>query len=145
MNFNPVFRHLVNYLIVLVAVFIGVMDAVAQQRPRLKVVSPTADSTVIDEAVAYFRGMADPSGELFLNGIEVKVYSTGVFAAPLDLQEGVNELQIWHSIGTDTLRKRMVVKDLCRQCLQPDLPLSQYGYCPGVNYGCNPAICCKLK
>ncbi len=92
---------------VLPAMF-GICSAFGQQQ-RLNVVSPAADSSVVDEAIAYFRGMADPKGTLFLNGEEVKVYSTGVFAAPLELQEGRNELQVWHAIGTDTLRKRMVV------------------------------------
>src|SRR5690606_38943155 len=81
----------------------------SQQQSRLNVVSPTADSTVTADTVVYFRGLADPAGVLFLNGEEVPVYSTGVFAAPLYLQEGTNELQIRQVVGNDTLRKRMVV------------------------------------
>src|SRR5690606_32162984 len=79
------------------------------QPSRLKVMVPLKDSTVIADTPAYFRGIADPLGDLFLNGIEVPVYSTGVFAAPLQLQEGINEVQVWHVLGADTLRKRMVV------------------------------------
>lgn len=109
MNYSPIFQHLVSCFIVLATIFVNVVELVAQQHTRLKVMSPAADSTVVDEAVAYFKGMADPSGTLFLNGVQVKVYSTGVFAAPLNLEEGVNEFQVWHAIGSDTLRKRMVV------------------------------------
>lgn len=71
--------------------------------------SPRSDSTVVTDTRVYFRGFADPSGTLFLNGVEVPVYSTGVFAAPLSLREGSNELQIQLAVGSDTLRKRMVV------------------------------------
>jgi len=80
-----------------------------QQKSRLKVTSPAKDNSAVTDTPAYFRGFADPSGTLFLNGIEVPVYSTGVFAAPLQLQEGTNELLVWQVLGTDTLRHRMVV------------------------------------
>ncbi|WP_257666751.1 N-acetylmuramoyl-L-alanine amidase [Parapedobacter tibetensis] len=83
--------------------------SMGQQHPRLKIVSPAADSSMIDTSIAYFRGVADPSGMLFLNGTEVKIYRTGVFAAPLYLQNGINELEICHVVDTDTLRKRMVM------------------------------------
>jgi len=88
---------------------IGLSAAHGQQQPRLKVTSPMKDSSVVADTPAYFRGIADPSGALFLNGVEVPVYNTGVFAAPLPLQEGANEFQVWHVSGADTLRKRMVV------------------------------------
>ncbi len=94
---------------VLFIVSTGLSAAQGQQPSRLKVMAPLKDSTVIADTPAYFRGIADPLGDLFLNGIEVPVYSTGVFAAPLQLREGINELQVWHVLGADTLRKRMVV------------------------------------
>lgn len=83
--------------------------AQGQQKSRLNVISPVKDRSVIADTPAYFRGIADPSGALFLNGIEVPIYSTGVFAAPLELREGSNELLVWHVLGGDTLRRRMVV------------------------------------
>lgn len=79
------------------------------QKGRLQVVSPMADSSTVDRAVVYLRGKADPQGMLFLNGTPLPVHSTGVFAAPLDLREGANEWEVWHVMGTDTLRKRIVV------------------------------------
>ncbi len=88
---------------------IGLSTAFGQQKKRLNVMSPIKDSAVVADTPVYFRGIADPSGALFLNGNEVPIYSTGVFAAPLHLQVGANELQVWHVSGADTLRKRMVV------------------------------------
>lgn len=79
------------------------------QQARLRIIAPAADRVVVADSLAYFRGLADPGGALFLNGQEVKVYGTGVFAAPLPLHEGINELQVWHVVDADTLRKRMVV------------------------------------
>lgn len=107
---GPWWHILVGCLGVLVIIIPGLLGTVSAQQPRgLKVTSPIKDSTVVADTPAYFRGIADPSGTLFLNGIEVPVYSTGVFAAPLQLGEGVNELQVWQVLGKDTLRKRMVV------------------------------------
>src|SRR5690606_140503 len=83
--------------------------AFGQQQPRLKVTSPVADNSVVADTPAYFRGIADPAGGLFINGIEVPVYSTGVFAAPLPLREGANEFPVWHGLGADTLRRRVTV------------------------------------
>ena len=83
--------------------------ALGQQQPRLKVVSPTADSSVVADTIAYFRGKADPTGTLFLNGEEVTVYGTGVFATPMYLQAGVNEFRVQHVVNADTLLKRIVV------------------------------------
>jgi len=56
------------------------VEAVGQEGRRLKIVSPEMDSLAINDSVAFFRGMADPSGQLFLNGEEVKIYGTCVFA-----------------------------------------------------------------
>ncbi len=103
------FHRIVSCSLILGAMFFNVMGSNAQQRPRLKVVSPAVDSSLVNDTIAYFRGIADPSGALFLNGENVKIYSTGVFAAPLALQDGANELQVSHAIGADTLYKRMVV------------------------------------
>ncbi|WP_353126613.1 N-acetylmuramoyl-L-alanine amidase [Parapedobacter pyrenivorans] len=83
--------------------------ALGQQHPRLKVVSPAADSSLVADTVAYFRGKADPTGTLFLNGEEVPVYGTGVFAAPMYLRTGVNEFLVQHVVDADTLHKRIVV------------------------------------
>src|SRR5690606_36361796 len=87
---------------------VGLSSAFGQST-RLKITSPAKDNSIVTDTPAYFRGIADPSGALFLNGIEVPIYSTGVFAAPLPLLEGTNELQVWHVLGTDTLRKQLVV------------------------------------
>ena len=86
----------------------GVLSALGQSS-RLKITSPAKDNSIVTDTPAYFRGIADPSGSLFLNGIKVPVYGTGVFAALLPLQDGANELQVWHVLGTDTLREQMVV------------------------------------
>ncbi|MEC3880042.1 N-acetylmuramoyl-L-alanine amidase [Parapedobacter sp. 10938] len=94
---------------VLVLVSIGLFNVHGQQKARLEITSPARDNSIVTDTPAYFRGFADPSGTLFLNGIEVPVYSTGVFAAPLPLQEGTNELQVWHVMGADTLRRPIVV------------------------------------
>ena len=100
----------VFFLMILFGAGSGFVSRASAQQPRgLKMMSPRNDSTVVADTPAYFRGIADPSGALFLNGVEVPVYSTGVFAAPLQLQEGVNEFQVWQVLGSDTLRKRMVV------------------------------------
>ena len=84
--------------------------ATAQSSVGLRVTSPKADSTVVADSLIYFRGMADPSTTLFLNGMEVPVYRTGVFAAPMQLEEGLNEFQVRQVLSRDTiLRKRIVV------------------------------------
>ena len=93
-----------------VLIFFCSLNGVSAQQVRgLKVTSPRSDSTVVTDTLVYFRGIADPSGTLFLNGEEVPVYRTGVFAAAVSLREGPNELQIQLVVGGDTLRKRMVV------------------------------------
>src|SRR5690606_28458166 len=94
---------------ILFVVGIGISMAQGQQQSRLNVISPVKDSSIVADTPAYFRGIADPSGALFLNGIEIPIYRTGVFATPLELQEGTNELLVWHVLGSDTLRRRMVV------------------------------------
>jgi len=71
----------------------------------LKITSPAEGHRVITDTPAYFRGIADPAGALFLNGIQVPVYSKGV-SAPLLLQEGTNNLQVWHVLRTDTLHEQ---------------------------------------
>lgn len=80
-----------------------------QQPLRLNVTSPAVDSSVIADTIAYFRGIADPAGTLLLNGEEVPVYSTGVFAAPMHLQVGANAFQVQHVLNADTVNKRMIV------------------------------------
>ncbi|MGV3761982.1 N-acetylmuramoyl-L-alanine amidase [Parapedobacter sp.] len=88
---------------------IGLSVAQGQQKDRLEITSPATDHAIVTDTPAYFRGVADPAGALFINGIEVPVYGTGVFAAPLPLQEGTNELLVWHVLGTDTLRRSIMV------------------------------------
>lgn len=85
------------------------VEAVGQEGRRLKIVSAEMDSLAINDSVAFFQGMADPSGQLFLNGEEVKIYGTCVFAAPLYLQEGMNEFQVAHVLDHDTMQRRLVV------------------------------------
>ena len=66
----------------LLAFSVGVSTAQVKQRVRLTVASPAADSTVSTDSLVYFRGMADPSGTLFLNGVPVPVYRTASLQRP---------------------------------------------------------------
>lgn len=72
------------FFLFVLLVFGGVLshpvEAVGQEGRRLKIVSAEMDSLAINDSVAFFQGMADPSGQLFLNGEEVKIYGTCVFA-----------------------------------------------------------------
>ncbi|WP_262247458.1 N-acetylmuramoyl-L-alanine amidase [Parapedobacter soli] len=108
---NDKWRRCVAILCLSIIGIVGVCSetAMGQQRARLTIKSPLKDSTVIIDTPVYFRGIADPAGTLSVNGVDVPVYSTGVFAAPLHLQLGINELQVCHVMGTDTLRKRLVL------------------------------------
>ncbi|MGK6350389.1 N-acetylmuramoyl-L-alanine amidase [Parapedobacter sp. DT-150] len=82
---------------------------VSGQPPRLKVVAPAADSSIVNQETAYFKGFANPEGTLLLNGDTIAVAGTGVFAGPMRLNEGFNEFQVLHVLAADTLSKRMVV------------------------------------
>lgn len=101
-------RFLIPILLMAMVGLLSGGAAIAQQ-PRLKVVSPKADSTASDEPVVYLQGMADPAGSLTVNGNAVPIYSTRVFAAALTLQPGANVFDVAHRMGADTLRKRLVV------------------------------------
>lgn len=90
--------------------FIGsvVSTAHAQNRP-LKIVSPQQDISSVSQSTIYLRGTADPSGFLWMNGSPVKIYSTGVFAAPIPLQLGQNDVILKYSRGRDTLTRMLVI------------------------------------
>ncbi|SEL54983.1 N-acetylmuramoyl-L-alanine amidase [Parapedobacter koreensis] len=109
MVYLSLFRLGTGFVAVLVLITAWPVALIAQPVPRLKVAFPTSDSTIVAEGTVYFKGRADTTGTLFLNGDAVKIYSTGIFVSPLHLVEGINELQIDHVIESDTLHKRMVV------------------------------------
>lgn len=90
--------------------FIGICPAVilAQTKP-LKIAAPAQDSSVVHTSVTYFRGLADPSAFLLLGGEEVSIYSTGVFAAPVYLLPGRNELEVLYGSDADTVRRILVI------------------------------------
>src|SRR5690554_2522696 len=74
----------------------------------LKLKSPGQDSVHVRSATTYLQGFADPSAFLFLQGKEVKIYSTGVFAAVLALEEGHNEFELCYGTESDTTKRRLV-------------------------------------
>lgn len=83
--------------------------AYGQQR-ALKLVSPAADNTVVNESTVYFRGTTDPKSKLILNGSDVTVYSTGVFAAAMGLCAGRNEFEVLQVLGADTVHRQLIVQ-----------------------------------
>src|SRR5690606_19863192 len=101
--------HIARLCVCLLSMVIGSSVAQGQQKSRLKITSPTKDHLIVTDTPAYFRGIAATAGTLFLSDVEVQVYSTGVFAAPLPLQEETNAWQVRHVLGTDTLRRSIVV------------------------------------
>lgn len=86
-------------------------QAQAQQR-SLKLVSPATDQSEVTASTVYLRGLTDPAGFLLLDNQPVKVYSTGVFAAPLPLQLGENTFVLRHGIGQDTLTRTLTIHRL---------------------------------
>lgn len=81
---------------------------IAQQVRPLKLTAPQSDSTTVHKSVVYFKGLADPTAALFVDGTETKIYSTGVFAAELALQEGRNESTLTYITREDTLYRSFV-------------------------------------
>ncbi|SKB96472.1 N-acetylmuramoyl-L-alanine amidase [Parapedobacter luteus] len=109
MDYASLFRFIIDFRTTFILIAGWPLMLAAQQAPKLKVAFPTSDSTIVAEGIAFFKGQADPSGMLFLNGNEVQVYRTGMFAAPLHLTEGDNELHVRYIVGSDTVCRRMVV------------------------------------
>ncbi len=83
------------------------IGALGQISP-LKLKSPVQDSVHVRSATTYLQGFADPSAFLFLQGEEVKIYATGVFAAALTLEEGHNAFELLYGIDGDTTKRRLV-------------------------------------
>lgn len=73
----------------------------------LRLVSPTSDSMEVTQSTVYLRGIMDPGSFLFLDEQEVKVYSTGVFAAPIMLSPGENKFILHYGSGKDTLTRTL--------------------------------------
>ncbi len=94
----------------LIVSFLCPLSVVYGQQPRLKLVSPASDSTMANESTVYFRGTTDPNSKLVLNGSEVTVYNTGVFAAAMGLCPGRNAFEVLHVSGLDTVRKSLIVQ-----------------------------------
>jgi len=80
----------------------------AQLRP-LKITSPRQDIVTVTQSTIYLQGTANPSGSLLMNGTPIKIYSTGVFAAPIPLQLGQNDVILKYSVGEDTLTRMLVI------------------------------------
>jgi len=88
--------------------FCLILPSSAQLRP-LKITSPGQDMVTVTQSTIYLQGTADPSGFLSMNGTPVKIYSTGVFAAPIPLRLGQNDVILKYSTGKDTLTRMLVV------------------------------------
>lgn len=59
----------------------------------LSIISPSGNSTV-SNALLTVRGKTVPNAEVFVNDTEVRADSSGVFAAPVTLDEGENYILI---------------------------------------------------
>jgi N-acetylmuramoyl-L-alanine amidase len=75
----------------------------------LRIVSPPSDSTVVRTARTYFTGLAPAGSKLNLNGENIKVYSTGAFAFPLDLVPGRNAFSVQNIFNSDTLKRHLIL------------------------------------
>ena len=95
-----------------------VQQVQAQQR-SLKLVSPATDQSEVTASTIYLRGLTDPAGFLLLNDQPIKVYSTGVFAAPLPLKMGQNTFVLRHGTGQDTLTRTLHINRVAPEKPQP--------------------------
>lgn len=111
---NNIQLHTTNHVIsrtltfLLLLQFCIILPANAQKRP-LTIASPQQDISTVTQSTIYLKGTADPSGFLYMGDAPVKIYSTGVFAAPIQLQPGQNDIILRHGIGRDTLTRMLVI------------------------------------
>ncbi|MCR6719856.1 MAG: N-acetylmuramoyl-L-alanine amidase [Chitinophagaceae bacterium] len=82
----------------------------AQGKPFIKLVQPTRETTVVRASTQYISGSTCKSCVLTLNGKEVKVYSSGGFAAELKLQPGENNFTLLAKSGEASATKKLVYR-----------------------------------
>lgn len=94
----------------LLAIALAILPSIGfSQVKKLDLRSPDKDSTMVRSPLTYLRGIGDPNAFLYLNAEKVKIYSTGVFAAPIHLEEGRNELLIRYGVKGDTSRRILII------------------------------------
>lgn len=94
-----------------------------QAQQAFKLVSPASDNSVVTQGTVYLRGLTDPGGFLFLDDQPVRVYSTGVFAAPITLERGTNTFTLRYGTGTDTVHRTITY-----QRVEPERPKPTEGF-----------------
>lgn len=95
-------------LFLLLLAQVGLTLPARAQRP-LNIIAPKDDISTVTQSTIYLRGTVEPSGFLFLGETPVKIYSTGVFAAPISLQYGQNDIILRYGTGRDTLTRMLVI------------------------------------
>lgn len=121
---KKILSHPVHQVIFAVAVLGSALCPTSlQAQEKLKLVSPNSDTTVVTQSTVYLRGLTDPSGFLYLDDQKIKVYSTGVFAAPISLERGTNIFTLRYGSGADTLRRTITY-----QRVEPERPKATEGF-----------------
>src|SRR5690554_3990345 len=80
------------------------------QSGNLKITSPKQDNSSTNTSTMYFRGTAHPNGLLSLDDDTIKIYSTGVFAAQLQLKEGKNQFKVHYQYGDQNIQRDLVIQ-----------------------------------
>lgn len=107
-----------NHFKILIALLV-VSSALHAQQHTLKLVSPDKDTSEVTQGTVYLRGHANPAGFLFLDETPIKIYSTGVFAAPISLSPGTNTFVLKYGAGQDTMRRTLTYERIAPARPQP--------------------------
>lgn len=79
------------------------------QSTTLNLKQPATSTIQVNQSRYYIQGTAHPQGTLLLQQDTIPIYATGVFAAAIDLTEGVNTLTLAYSHAQDSLSKQITI------------------------------------
>jgi N-acetylmuramoyl-L-alanine amidase len=95
---------------IVLLIFIPLVSCAAfGQTSSLQLKQPSTSTIQASQPVYYFQGKGHPRATLLLQGDTIPIYSTGVFAAALPLQVGINTITLNYQHASEKLVKEFYI------------------------------------